>query len=276
MTDHVARRVEEGGADDELVGLLGRVESLGAVSLLVELKQRGLFAAAADAALHALAQSPRPAVAEAASAEFAPRPSPEPSPPERKWTPPSEAAFEPHFRIVAKAIMDGRVVPFVGAGANLVGRPPSEDGPPAGRSCRRAESWQGISQTSSGTRAPMTSTCFACRSTSRHSRKRGPLYQELHDIFAAASHEPSAVHRMLAALPRTLREHAVGTLQLIVTTNYDDALERAFDHECEPYDLISYETQEHLFVHHTPNGDVVPIKQPNKYSGIDLASARPF
>ena len=55
----------------------------------------------------------------------------------------------------------------------------------------------------------------------------GPLYDELHTRFEAAV-EPSPLHRFLARLPALLRERGAPH-QLIVTTNYDLALERAFE-----------------------------------------------
>ena len=53
----------------------------------------------------------------------------------------------------------------------------------------------------------------------------GPLYDELHEIFDA-DYEPSALHRFLAGFPAILRSKGYKPrYQLIVTTNYDDALE---------------------------------------------------
>ena len=65
----------------------------------------------------------------------------------------------------------------------------------------------------------------------------GELYQALHDIFDA-DYEPGPVHLFLARTAPLLRER--NQLQVILTTNYDDALERAFEKAGEPYDLITY------------------------------------
>ena len=54
----------------------------------------------------------------------------------------------------------------------------------------------------------------------------GPLYDELHARYEAAV-EPGPLHRFLARLPALLRERGAPH-QLIVTTNYDLALEQAF------------------------------------------------
>ena len=66
----------------------------------------------------------------------------------------------------------------------------------------------------------------------------GPLYDELHARFEAAV-EPGPLHRFLARLPTLLREHGAPH-QLIVTTNYDLALERAFEEAGEELDIVAY------------------------------------
>ena len=66
----------------------------------------------------------------------------------------------------------------------------------------------------------------------------GPLYDELHTRFEEAV-EPSPLHRFLARLPALLRERGAPH-QLIVTTNYDLALERAFEEVGEELDIVSY------------------------------------
>jgi hypothetical protein len=44
--------------------------------------------------------------------------------PEAGEEPPPPGPLDPHYTLVVKAIVDGRVVPFLGAGVNLCGRPP--------------------------------------------------------------------------------------------------------------------------------------------------------
>ena len=69
-------------------------------------------------------------------------------------------------------------------------------------------------------------------------RGSGPLYDELHTRFEAAV-EPGPLHRFLSRLPAILRER--GALhQLIVSTNYDLALERAFEEAGEELDVVAY------------------------------------
>ena len=69
-------------------------------------------------------------------------------------------------------------------------------------------------------------------------RGAGRLWDELHDRFEAAI-EPEPIHRLLASLPPLLRERGVPH-QLIVTTNYDLGLERAFEEAEEELDVVAY------------------------------------
>jgi hypothetical protein len=53
--------------------------------------------------------------------------------------------------------------------------------------------------------------------------------------------EPNDTHRFLAQFPRRLRERGLPErYQMVVTTNYDSALEQAFQAEAEPYDLAVF------------------------------------
>ena len=95
----------------------------------------------------------------------------------------------------------------------------------------------------------------------------GPLYDELHSHFEAAV-EPSALHRFLARLPELLRDRGAPH-QLIVTTNYDLALERAFEDAGEELDIVAYvATGPHRgrFWHRPPDEPPRPIDVPNTYA----------
>jgi DNA-binding SARP family transcriptional activator len=95
----------------------------------------------------------------------------------------------------------------------------------------------------------------------------GPLYDELHARFEAAV-EPGPLHRFLARLPVLLREHGASH-QLIVSTNYDLALERAFDEAGEELDVVAYVatgTHRGRFWHRAPDEPPRPIDVPNTYA----------
>src|SRR5262249_24128342 len=66
------------------------------------------------------------------------------------------------------------------------------------------------------------------------------LYEELHQIFDRDT-VVSPVHEFLARCVVAGRRHGHGlVLPLVVTTNYDTALERAYDAVEEPYDVVAY------------------------------------
>jgi DNA-binding SARP family transcriptional activator len=95
----------------------------------------------------------------------------------------------------------------------------------------------------------------------------GPLYDELHARFEAAV-EPTAQHRFLARLPALLRERGTPH-QLIVSTNYDLALERAFEDAGEELDIVAYVAwgpYRGRFWHRPPGQAPRPIDVPNTYA----------
>ena len=95
----------------------------------------------------------------------------------------------------------------------------------------------------------------------------GPLYDELHAMFQADL-PPTPVHRFFAALPPLLRERGAPH-QLIVTTSYDLALERAFLDAGEAFDVVSYLAagrNRGKFCHVGPDGAGTLIEVPNTYA----------
>jgi SIR2-like domain/TIR domain len=101
------------------------------------------------------------------------------------------------------------------------------------------------------------------------------LYRMLRELLVKSECEPSSVHRFVARLPGRLRDLGRERYQLVVTTNYDAALERAFDAVHEPYDLVVFVAAgDHRgrFVHvpwWDPDGrGSRPITVPNEY--VDL------
>jgi DNA-binding SARP family transcriptional activator len=99
----------------------------------------------------------------------------------------------------------------------------------------------------------------------------GPLYDELHALLEG-EHDPGPVHRFLAELPPLLRERGVAQ-PLIVTTNYDRALEQAFRDVDEPVDVVTYVSlgrDRGRFLHRTAEGEVRMITTPNAYAEVPL------
>ncbi len=88
--------------------------------------------------------------------------------------------------------------------------------------------------------------------------------------------QPTALHRLLADFPGLLRRRGLSPChQMIVTTGYDHALERAFEDVNEPFDLVVYVRQEKCFVH-IPWDDLAVsptatlITNPDEYYGLPL------
>lgn len=95
----------------------------------------------------------------------------------------------------------------------------------------------------------------------------GPLYDELHRRFEEAA-EPLPVHRFLAGLAPMLRERGAPH-QLIISTRYDLALERAFEAAGEEVDVVTYVATgpyRGKFWHRAPGEEPRPIDTPNTYA----------
>jgi DNA-binding SARP family transcriptional activator len=160
---------------------------------------------------------------------------------------------------VWQAIKLGRLVPVLGSGASLDGDPSARD--QLAEHLARAFD---CPRDHSGDLAKVAQYVVVTRGV-------GPLYDELHAIFSREC-EPQPVHRWLAELPPVLREANVPQ-QLIVTTQYDCALEQAFDEAGEPYDVVAYISlgrDRGKFLHRTAEGQTDVIQLPNAYTGVPL------
>ena len=185
---------------------------------------------------------------------------------------PDEDTLPDHWRMVADELLAGRVVPFLGAGANLCGRPVELNWGrrqstwlPNGRELslylarkftyrgRNRDDLVRVSQYVALTRGPL------------------PLYIELRNLFDR-DYPPTPLHQFLADVPKILRRlRHQPPYQLIVTTNYDDVLERAFHEADEPFDLVTYDAEgphRARFIHHTHEGKSIRILEPNSYGDL--------
>src|SRR5436190_10212284 len=152
-----------------------------------------------------------------------------------------------HFEDVARTILEGRVVPVLGTDvAELTLRLAQRFGYP-----------------DDGGRAtlPLVAQYVAVMKGS------GPLYDELHDLLDTDL-PPTPLHRFLASLPPLLRERGLPQ-QLVVTTSYDTALERAFEEAGQAFDVVSYLASGRnrgRFCHIAPGGAGTLIEEPNIYA----------
>jgi SIR2-like protein len=184
-----------------------------------------------------------------------------------------------HWRQVAGEMLAGRVVPFLGAGANLCGRPGKL-------------SWRG--NQSAWLPSGRELSYYLARRFTYQGKNRDdlvrvsqyvaltlgslPLYDELRQLFDR-DYPPTSLHQLLAQIPGILsgRPDRARPYQLIVTTNYDDALEQAFDRAGEAYDVVWYEGPRRgspapggRCMHRTPDGEVHEVVRANEYGAISL------
>jgi SIR2-like domain len=183
--------------------------------------------------------------------------------------------LEAHCRIVCRRLREGKVIPFLGAGTNLCGRPNGAD-------------WRNGKYLPSGPElAAYLADSYAYPATEVRDLLRvsqyvqavtggTALYDELHDLFAR-DYRPNPLHQLLASLPddvRSWREQGSSSRHpLIITTNYDDVLEHAFAAAGEPFDLVSYLAKgpnRGKFVHQPPGAEERLIEQPNSYREFSL------
>jgi SIR2-like domain len=178
---------------------------------------------------------------------------------------------ESHYDTVLRAIADGRVVPLLGAGVNLCGRPEGT----AWQHGRYLPSGAELAAHLAGLFAYPEDELVDLLRVSQYVEVMlgsGPLYDKLHELFDA-DYPPSPVHELLAGLPKRLGLAGRRRYQLIMTTNYDDALERAFRAAGEDFDLVWYIAEaEHRgkFLHLPPDGEPRLISRPNEYDGLSL------
>jgi DNA-binding SARP family transcriptional activator len=157
------------------------------------------------------------------------------------------APAQDHFEDVVGTMLQGRVVPVLGADvAELTTRLAQRFGYPVANG---------------NVTLPQVAQYVAVMKGS------GPLYDELHELLGAGL-PPTALHRFLACLPPLLRERGVPH-QLLVTTSYDTALERAFEEAGETFEVVSYLASGRnrgRFCHIAPDGAGTLIEQPNTYA----------
>ena len=134
----------------------------------------------------------------------------------------------PPYRFIAKKLLRGEVVPFLGAGASVLNHSPNC--PPTGSGLTRLLAQEAGFPEDPDLRPdlPLVASYFA-----RVAIDRPSLYEFLNSIFKP-EFAPNDLHRLLADVARHQN-------LLIITTNYDDMIERALDGENQekvPYHLV--------------------------------------
>src|SRR5436305_12483042 len=136
-----------------------------------------------------------------------------------------------HYALVAEFLADSEVVPFLGAGANLCDRPQREQWALG----RFAPSGGELAQTLAE-RSHYPDTNIDLLRVSQYvdaTLGEGQLYRYLHSVFDS-DYPPTSLHRFLGRLPPLLRDRGRPQL-LVLTSNYDDLVERALTDAGEPF-----------------------------------------
>lgn len=162
--------------------------------------------------------------------------------------------LEAHYRMVLRPLLEGRVVPFLGAGVNLCGRPrdpadPSKLTPWAGSYL--PSGWELTEHLMNTYNYPKEEPQDLSRVSQfvAVTSGTGPLYQELRRVLVKMEYPITTVHQILASLPGAMREsgspprYPESAYPLIITTNYDDVMEHALLVAQEPFDLVYYAAQ---------------------------------
>jgi hypothetical protein len=146
--------------------------------------------------------------------------------------------IEPPYELIRAGLQRGRVIPFLGAGVSLGTRAPEQSWSPEASFLPSGSELAGYLDRRSGypsnepTELPKVAQYFDGIAG------RGGLDDELHGVFAKP-YQPGPIHYYLAEFPSLL----------IVTTNYDDLLERAFREKGKPFHVVVYKTGSPTFLY---------------------------
>src|SRR5713101_7495930 len=113
-------------------------------------------------------------------------------------------SLDGHYKLVTKAITDGRLVPFFGAGVNLSGRPAGTDWKP-GQYLPNGGELSTYLGREFGYPATDTNDLLRVSQYVWAMAGSGPLYETLHSLFDV-DYPPTPLHQFFATLPAVLRE----------------------------------------------------------------------
>jgi hypothetical protein len=184
--------------------------------------------------------------------------------------------IEPAYSQIIDALVDGRLVPFLGAGVHRCNRAADYTKDladprfvPDGKELANAliqDYWHVVKEHDDLSRVSQ----FVMNEVGD-----GALYQNLRQIFNKAI-PATPIHDFLAtAWPRARAAHYVPDHPLIMTTNYDCAMEETFEKNGQPCDVVYYKAdgpnRGRFF--HMPHGSVdrsIPILDPDNYTDVSF------
>ena len=141
--------------------------------------------------------------------------------------------LEPPYPYIHEKLRQGQVIPFLGAGASLGGRKPGEEWDKGSTTCL-PNATELACYLAEKTMFPRKESRDLTKVAQYFHVIAGPgaLRNELHSIFDC-DYPLKSLHTFLADMPAPL---------MIVTTNYDDLIERAFDAKDPNYDVVIHTT----------------------------------
>jgi hypothetical protein len=151
---------------------------------------------------------------------------------------PDPQQFSPPYRLIYERLTKGLVIPFLGAGASFHRDPSAAAGGEPGKQLHLPTASELANYLARKSEFPSGESLDLAKVAQYYSLIGGrtPLYQELHSIFDR-DFPVAPLHTFLASIDRPL---------LIITTNYDDLIERAFLARRRPFDLVVHTTNPDL------------------------------
>jgi hypothetical protein len=173
---------------------------------------------------------------------------------------------------LVREIRRGWVTPFLGAGVNLCGRPPNTDFKPMGKWLPSGMELARHLAKEFAFPPGLDMELLKVTQWVAVTLGNWALYAELDKIFNR-DYSPTAIHETLAKLPTFVERDQEPRYPLIMTTNYDDLMERALRKSGVKFDVLTYiaaGTDQGKFRHRDPDGITKVIMEPKYYDAVSL------
>lgn len=183
------------------------------------------------------------------------------------------SAFADHIGSVLRLVLHAEITPVLGAGANLCDRPQGFEWSDQSGFLPSGSELAAYLSARFRTGRP-TSDLIEVASWVQNLMGERALAAALRDLFNQDRRVSSVQAFLARVVADARRERRSNPVPLIVTTNYDEMVERALHDVGEECDVVSYVAGgpgRGFFVHIPPAGaDPIVIKQPREYFGLAL------
>jgi hypothetical protein len=191
---------------------------------------------------------------------------------------PKEPDYDEELTEIVRLVKNGRMVFFLGAGLAHCDRPVgaewSLDSAFLPDARELAEHLHSKFAQMNSEIAPETVDLVSIAQHVELKPGKDDLYYALHDVFKIR-YQPTSAHRFIAAVTSRLRAKGYQVnFPLILTTNYDDLLERAFAQINQDVDVLIYSADgpnRGKWLHRRPGGATSLIDRPKSYRNLSLA-----